>query len=334
MLRKTGAFLLSGVSALAISVALAHTAQAADIPPKAYYKAPPPVPVNPWTFWIEGGAQGVAGGDSSITGLTPAFTPGKRTWGWSGAAAIDYRIDPFWHVSFCFRYGQNRSRTTNSNQVGFAGFSTTPFSGGVSGPNSATRTESNWVADFMVGRELGLGTGTSLVKFGLRVAQITGTTDGAGQLARTSPVAIYNFFYNQTSKWTGYGPRLAIEGNAPISGPWSLDYMGGVAGLFGSQSVTEPSSLTLGGTAVSCLVGCPVTFFSPSTNYASSSNNAVFNADAMLGLAYAVTPNSKVALNYRVDYYANAMRTLNSAGAASNTNRTYHGPNLRWTVNF
>jgi hypothetical protein len=303
--------LLCSVSALAIVAVLPVIAQAADIPTKAAYKAAPLPAVSPWTFWIEGGAQAVSGADSAIAGLTPAFTPAKKTWGWDGAAAIDYRIDAMWHVGVDFRYGANKNRTTDSRQSTASTFTAGTIA------NSATRKESNWVADFMVGRDLGLGAGTSQLKFGLRVAQIKGTTDGVGVASGTQA-----FAYSQTNKWTGYGPRVALEGNAPISGPWSLDYMGGVAALFGSQSVSQTGTCISGGAA-----GCPV-------NATSSSNNAVFNADAMLGLAYAVTPHSKLALNYRVDYYANAMREFSSVGAASNASRTYHGPNLRWTVNF
>jgi hypothetical protein len=54
----------------------------------------------------------------------------------------------------------------------------------------------------------------------------------------------------------------------------------------------------------------------------------------MLGIAYAVAPKNKISLNYRVDYYGNVLSVLNAAGAVSNASRTYHGPNLRWTVNF
>ncbi len=102
-----------------------------------------------------------------------------------------------------------------------------------------------------------------------------------------------------------------LRGNSPLSGgPWSIDYMVGVAGLFGSESATQTASV-----AGACISGCP-------TAATSSSNNVVFNADAMLGLAYAVTPSSKLALNYRADYYSNAMRTLSSTGVGSNTSRT------------
>ncbi len=327
------AVLLCGVSALAITAALPITAQAADLVPKAHYQAPPPPqPVSPWTVWLEGGAQGVSGGDSSIPGLTPAFTPGKKTWGWSAAGGVDYRLDPFWHVSADFRYGQNKSRTTNSIQHGSvcisaAAVASTCSSTGVAGPNSATRKESNWVADFMVGRDVGLGGGPSQVKFGLRVAQIRGTTNGAGLLITITPTTVSaKFAYNQTSKWLGFGPRLAIEGSAPIAGAWSLDYMGGVAVLFGHQSVSQTVGITTS-SGLPCVVGCPV----PATFIG---DNTVFNADGMLGIAYAFTPYSKLGLNYRVDYYNDALSVLSSTGGVSNASRLYHGPNLRWTVNF
>jgi hypothetical protein len=324
----TKASLLSGVSVVALIAIQPVIAQAADLPRKAPNLKAIAVPaVSPWTFWVEGGLQGVAGGNPSVPSLTPGFAPAKKTWGWGLAAAVDYRIDPSWHVSAAVRYGANKKRTTSSTQqatvtTGFV------FTGG----NSASRDESNWVVDFMVGRELGLGTGTSQVKGGLRVAKIKGTTDGAGLL--TSAISGYHIrqTYNQTSKFTGFGPRVAIEGNTPLSGPWSLDYMAGVAVLFGKQSIDQTGSnpqLTPTGAffANNCAVGCAATF-------SNSASRAVFNTDGMLGIAYAITPNAKLALNYRFDYYASAMRTVDSTGGFSNTYRLYHGPNLRLTWNY
>lgn len=331
------ASLLAGVSVLAITVANPAAVVAADLParPAMITKAPVLAPVSPWTFWVEGGLQHVGGGDPSIAGLTPDFAPAKKAWGWSGAAALDYRINPFWHVSAGFRYGAHKSRTTNSIQNGlglYSGSATSPTTTPATGLNSATRKESNWVADFMVGRELGLGAGSSQFKVGLRVAHIKGTTDGAGQLvtAGTTPTVV-NYSYSQTSKFTGWGPRAALEGNMPLTGPWSIDYMVGAAALFGNRTIDQTATVngipSPGFTFLGCVSGCPGTF-------SNSSNGTVFNTDAMLGIAYAITPSAKLGLNYRVDYYANAMRTVDSAGNFSNTNRTYHGPNLRLTVNF
>ena len=338
LMRCSKATLLAGVSAIAIAIAQPISAQAGDLPRKApVYKAPSAlVPVNRWTFWIEGGPQAVAGGDPSIAGLTPAFVPAKRTWGWDVAGAVDYRIDATWHVSADFRYRVNKSRTTTSTQGALTSFSpfpgfplTIPYVGG----NSANRKELNWVADFMVGRDLGIGSGTSQLKAGLRVARISGTTNGAAILSSTAGYQIRES-YQQTSKFTGFGPRLAVEGDVPLYDRWSLDYMAGAAVLFGKRDINQTGTsaeFSAAGAPVAfayvCLSGCVATL-------STSSNKAIFNTDAMLGLAYAITPNAKISLNYHIDYYADAMRTVDSAGNVSDADRLYHGASLRLTLNY
>lgn len=326
-MRLSRAIGLSGVSALAIIAAQPVIAQAADLPVKAPVLPAVQPPVNPWTVWAEGGLQGIAGGDPGIAGLTPPFAPAKKTWGWDVAGAIDYRFNGVWHASADFRYGENKKRTSTGIQQGT---STTAFI--FVGGSTATRKESNWVADFMIGRDFGLGTGDTQLKAGVRVARIEGTTDGSGLLVSATSAYFLTQKYSQTSKFTGVGPRVALEGNQPLVGPWSLDYEGGIAVLFGKHSVSQTGSgvqLTPGGAffANNCATGCPA-------STSSSSNKPVFNADAMLGIAYAFTPYARLSLNYHVDYYANAMRTVNSAGAFSDTYRLYHGPNLRLTLKF
>ena len=323
LVRKS--ILLAGVSALAI-LAVRPAAQAADLAPEPIYKAPPTFQ-DRWSFWVEGGTQAVTGGDPSIPALTPGFTPRKKTWGLGFAGAVDYRIDSVWHVSAAYRAGVNKSRTTSSSQQATV---TSPYV--FNGNNTATRKESNWAADFMVGREFGLGSGVAQVKAGVRVAHIKGTTDGGGDLLAPSAYIVRET-YNQTNKFTGVGPRVAIEGSHPLYGAWSVEYMAGVAALFGKSSIDQTGSspqLFPGGGALfadNCAIGCPA-------NFSDSSNRTVLNADAMLGLAYAIAPNTKLSVNYRIDYYNGAVRTVNTAGAFSNTDRIYHGPNLRLGVQF
>lgn len=318
---------LGGVSVAAILVAQPATVLAGDLAEKAMAQATVATPVSPWTVWVEGGFQGIAGSNSYVAGLTPPFAPQKRIWGWNVAAAIDYRFNAVWHASAAFRYGANGKRSSNSIQQGTS-TTTYTFVGG----NSASRDESNWVADFMIGRDFGLGTGDAQLKAGVRVAQIKGTTDGSGLLTSATFGYLLAQDYRQTSRFTGVGPRVAIEGNLPLAGPWSLDYMGGIAVLFGrhalDQTGTSPQLFPGGAMfADNCLIGCPAIV-------SSSSNAPVFNVDAMLGISYAITPYARISLNYRVDYYANAMRTANSGGGYSDTYRLYHSPNLRLTMNF
>jgi hypothetical protein len=226
--------LLASASVLAIAISVPQ-AIAADMPVKAppmHTYAPAPV-VNPWTWWVEGGAQGLVG-DPYVPGFTPPFDAEPKSWGWSAAIGFDYRFNAAWHLSAAFRYGSNKTKTSTSTQNGLFGPGvpiTTVTTGTVvgTGPNSASRKEYNWTADFAVGRDIGIGIGTSQVKVGVRVAQIRGKTDGSASWS------VPSFFggttssssYHQTNKFTGAGPRIAIEGNAPISGPWSLDYMAG-----------------------------------------------------------------------------------------------------------
>ncbi len=318
---------LSGVSVAAILVAQPVTVLAGDLAEKARAQATVAPPVSPWTVWVEGGLQGIAGDDPYVAGLTPPFAPKKQTWGWNAAAAIDYRFAGVWHASAAFRYGANGKRTSNSIQQGT---STTTFV--FVGGNAADRRESNWVADFMIGRDFGLGTGDAQLKAGVRVAQIRGATDGAGTLISATSAYLLVQDYRQTNRFTGVGPRIALEGNLPLGGPWSLDYMGGIAVLFGRHSLDQTGTspqLTPGGAlfADNCLIGCPLVV-------SSSSDSPVFNADAMLGISYAFTPYARISLNYRVDYYSNAVRTVNSGGGFEDTYRLYHSPNLRLTFNF
>ena len=337
------ALLMSSVSLVALSVC-GSAVLAADLPAKSpMFTKAAALAANPWTWWVEGGLQGVAGPDTYIAGFTPPFATPAKKWGWSGAVAVDYRVDAYWHVSAAFRYGQNKTRSSNSNPLAL--ISTAVATPTAVGTNSADRKETNWVADFMVGRDIGLGLGNSQIKAGLRVAQIRGKTEGSARwdtLATTSGsptidggggggavVASHvTANYQQTNRFLGIGPRVALEGNAPIAGPWSIDYMGGVAALYAHRTVDQTVTTSLTGPFPPvCLAGCPVAV-------SSSSDGFVFNPDAMIGLSYAFTRNTRLSLNYRVDAYFNALRVVDSANNTTNVNRIYHGPNLRLTVNY
>ena len=243
-------------------------------------------------------------------------------------------------MSADFRYGQNKKR--GSNSFPDAVFAITGNTLSVPGTNSASRDEYNWAADFMVGRDIGLGGGPAQFKFGVRVAEIRSKTTGTAgwNVPNTTSATCINFLptdfskcplrersYVQTNRFLGAGPRLAIEGSAPIGGAWFVDYMGGIAGLYGKHSIVQTVTNIgeIGG--VHCLAGCPV-------NFASSSDGFVFNADGMLGLGYAFTPTAKLSLNYRVDAYFDALRVVNATNGVSNVNRIYHGPNMRLTFQY
>ena len=336
--------LLSSVSAVALLVANPALVSAADIGrPQILTKAPAPVH-DSWTWWVEGGAARLEG-DPGVAGLTNFDVDAKR-WGWEGAIGLDYRSSiTGWIFSGQFRYGRNGSASAGSNPSAvFLGgnFGTTPIS--VTGTNSASRKEQHWVADFMVGRDLGLGSGMSVAKFGVRVAELRGRTNGSAQWNQfgtptnciPTPASIVAYCaserrdYVQENKFIGIGPRAELNGQVPLLERWSLVYGVGVAGLFGQRKADQTATISqIAPTAIptpSCVSGCP------NLNVSSSNNGFVFNTDAMLGIAFAIGPNAQLMINYRFDGYWNALRGFDSNGNVTNLDRFYHGPMVRLTV--
>jgi hypothetical protein len=335
--KKVRTRLLVGVSMFALTVAVPKIASAADLP----VKAPPPVPAlsaGVLTMYLEGGPMFTGGG--SVNYYDPANIPleGERSikpnMGWTGAGGIDYQFAASpWHASFDFRYGA-ASKSQNSfvpgHGIGFIG-----ESGFATGASHASHSESHWVADFMIGRDVGLGVpGSSQVKLGVRVADLSATTTVYGGVTGYvfgSPTG-HSFAaasgWTQTSTFLGVGPRLAIDGSAMMQGPWSIDYEGGVAMLYGDRKLSVDNGLYFNCNVFSS--GCNAGTFSSS----SSSHGWVPNVDASAALAYAITPHFKVAGGYQFDYYWNALRTYNSSGNIVNIDRDYSGPFLRVTGKF
>jgi opacity protein-like surface antigen len=349
--------LLVSVSSLALIVAGPNVATAEDLPARpAIVIKPTPGLKNEWTWWLEGGAAHLNGGDSSIAGLNnPPLSVASKPWGWEAAAGFDYRLDNTWHLSGQFRYGQNKTASKANNPLAIFNIVTTAPTPiytptAVRGNNSAQRKESHWLADFMVGRELGLGQGLpSVARFGVRVAEIRGKTNGsaqwnnvalAGRFATTCTIAptpgvcgTHKRDYTQQNSFFGAGPRIELDGSIPLAPRWSIDYMGGLAGLYGRRTAiqTVNVSQTVGSAppnlvAPTCVAGCPV-------NAGVTDNAWIANADAMVGLSYALTSNVKASLSYRFDGYWNALKAFNSNGQETNLNRFYQGAMLRLTMN-
>jgi len=284
--------LLASVSVIALSVASPEV-RAADV------KA-----AQQWTWYLEGGAF--------WTGGQPAlgFSELRPKAGLGVAGGVDYRFGGTpWHVSAQVRYGRNSKNTAVSGAGTFYG-----YSGGIAG--NATHKESHLVADFAVGRDIGIGVGTAQAKLGVRVADLHAKTNFTGSAFSYSGSA-YAVVADFRSRFFGVGPRGSIEGSAPLGGAWALDYMAGVAALYGNRSVDV--SLTAGGITGSA------TF---------SDYGTVFNADAMAGLSYRFSQSMKLTAGYRFDGYWNALKTFDTNFNLVNVDRFYHGPFVRATVQF
>jgi len=316
--------LLLGASWLALA-ALSPAARAADI---ADTSVPLAASLPQMTIFIEGGV-GWSGGDRLYpnTPLPDFFSPFAKVGG-EVAAGLDYRVNDTWHVSAAFRYGWNNRNLDHGTftNVTFA----RPPGDGTAGPNgSIDQTgaragtvnvrESHFVADFAVGRDVGIGAGPAQVKLGLRYADLSAKISGPGVAYTSSALGSLTSTDNAylKSRFQGLGPRVAVEGSMPISGQWGVDYGAGAAYLF---ALKRDRTFAL-------YSGDQIT---------QSDKKGVFNLDASLALTYNFTPATKLALGYRADAYFNALPGIDftKVGGETNATRVYHGAFLRLTNSF
>lgn len=325
--------LLTGASALALSVS-GYTGEAL-----AQFQVPTgPTPPSPWTVWVEGGTFKTGGGGMSVPslpGLTaPFMTVGPRG-GAEGAFGFDYNWTGPWHFVFDFLYGKSKTATNSSSSQShfsntFPSFGKTfHSSGNSSNSQTAWEREHHFVADFMIGRDFGLGNTTAQFQVGIRIADLSATvnvsqafnsnffsTNGRGGSSQSTSEAATGTW---KSRFFGVGPRLAVLGGIPIWGAWSVDYQAGIAGLVGNRTLDYNVVVIPGA--------------SSSGDF--SKNAVIFNADTWGALSYAVTPHVKVSGGIRADYYANVLTTYNAtSGAATTVDRLFWGPFLRLTGKF
>jgi hypothetical protein len=316
---------------------LRFTAYAGGAPVAASALYVPAPTRDQWTIWGEGGVTRTSGGAINFggpSGTTNLGTPGR---GDEGALGFDARLGGTpWHVSADVRYGQGstssgafRRNATLAIPSGTPGVPTGVGSRlvGVTAVGSAHDMEQHALADFSVGRDIGLGLGQSQIKAGLRIAEIFSKTNGSANFAVPNFYSVPGGVFlgaqgagvnvQQQSRFTGGGPRAALEGSIPIGGGFAIDYLGGVAVLFGARSFDLTTS-ALG----------PTFGFA---NMGVSDNTSVFNLEGQAGLSYWFSSAMKLTASYRFDGYWGALKTLNSAGNITNADRFYSGPMLRLT---
>jgi Legionella pneumophila major outer membrane protein precursor len=319
--------LLAGASVVALAAA-APSAEAADLnkpmPMKA--RAPVPVPKETWTWWIEGGAFHTDGGS---LGLAPGLKP---DWGGEGAIGFDWQPFAPMHVVGQFRYGAASKSALANPQTFISG----PTTISLSNANQNLR-EDHWLIDFGIGRDFGLGNSNATWTLGVRVADLRATLNLNAHTSETvtgSPAGAGVVAAQQRSTFVGAGPRFGVQGDVPLGGQWSIDWLAGAAVLFGERNtvVNFTNVFTPG-------VGATVT-----TPFAvnSSDSPAVFNVDAQAGLSYWFNPNLKFTVSYRYDEYFKALKTIQvttitTAGpqfTSSTIDRSYSGPMVRLTWKY
>jgi hypothetical protein len=313
--------LYAGVSSLALTIASPEV-RAADLsafPPAMIVQAPPAFSKDSLSVWAEGGAFWTGGGPISFEPF-----PFRPHFGPEVAAGFDYQwaTSP-WHVSAQFRYGAANAGSKTRT------FSSPAFPSGFYRTNvAASEREHHWLADFAIGRDFGIGLGQAQVKAGIRIAEIKSTLDANAVGGTYAPggAAISRFAAagHGTSKFFGVGPRVGIDGSVPLGGPWTFDYLAGVAVLFGHRTLDASGSGNLG-----------VFGINGGGAFSSSDNAAVFNADFQAGLSYWFTPNFKLTASYRFDGYWDALKNVSGVTGTVpnvvNINRFFDGPMVRLT---
>jgi hypothetical protein len=340
-------------------------AYAADLP--VAFKAPPPVEQGQFRVWGEGGAIWTGGDPNSrffmpetadqaldFTGRTLATSSFdlKPKLGWEGAGGFDYRFagSP-WHVSGQFRYGEGNAQgsfaqVTTAGSAALAGApNLTSFELGQS--INATGTETHWLADFAIGRDvLGGGRDAMQLKAGLRISEFTANLNSI-EVDTVSegitPPVIFNGVpisaatittstnFSQHSRFLGAGPRIGIEGSVPFAGGWAFDYVGDGAALFGTQTFSQ---LTTANQVMNPPVVGAISASSSNTDQRSST---VFNADMQVGVSYWVSQNVKLSASYRLDAYFNVLTGLsaiNDPTKLQTMDRYIHGPHVGVSATF
>jgi len=291
------------------------------------------------TLWVEGALFWTGGGNFSVpspVGLAfpgISFKPGSGT---EGAAGFDYRWSGPWHVVADVRYGQTKTVAAGVSSFNAVPFQPSPFVTALLTTTTAangTEKESHLVADFMVGRDLGVGSNAPQVQFGIRIADLHASaqvnefgkqTFYSSHVFPPSITTAHAASGTWNSRFFGAGPRLALTGSVPIIGFWSLDYLGGVALLIGDRS--SSFSVMTNGVGGLGLVGVST----GSTN----TLTAVANADVWAALSYTFTPTVKVSGGIRADYYVDPLVSYNFVGTLQNIDRLFWGPFVRLTGRF
>ena len=136
--------------------------------------------------------------------------------------------------------------------------------------------------------------------------------------ARVSEPLIVNGFTPAIDdrRYAGAGPRVGLQGNAPVNSSWNLEWQVGASMLFNNGA--------LAGSATA----------SPVTQYSASQTGSVVNVDGLLGLTHWFDAASKLTLGYRADAYLKNSQQLNLGGVPppQSADRIDHGPLVRFTI--
>ena len=200
-----------------------------------------------------------------------------------------------WHLSIQTPYGFNSGGSQGSYY-----FQTTP------GTAFSAYNGTRGFTDLSIAQPLGfvreLGIGKVEATFGARVAEPLITNGFTPAL--------------ESRRYLGVGPRLGLQGNAPVSSSWAVEWQVGASMLFGSGN-SDGSNAT-----------------NPLAPYSGSQSGSVVNVDGLLGLSHWFDAASKLTLGYRADAHLKDSTNLGLGGTppVQSPDRIDHGPMVRFTI--
>jgi hypothetical protein len=200
-----------------------------------------------------------------------------------------------WHLSVQTPYGFSSGGSQGSYY-----FQTTP------GTAFSAYNGTRGFTDLSIAQPLGfvreLGIGKVEATFGARVAEPLVTNGFTPSL--------------ESRRYLGVGPRVGLQGNAPVNSSWTVEWQVGASMLFGN-STTDGSDAT-----------------NPLAPYSGSQTGSVVNVDGLLGLSHWFDAASKLTLGYRADAHLKDSTSLGLGGTppAQNPDRIDHGPMVRFTI--
>jgi hypothetical protein len=173
-------------------------------------------------------------------------------------------------------------------------------------------TQDLMLADFEVGRELGVGT---RVHAGLRFAHFDARRNGDGYAYSSySFYGSYSASFADKSTFTGIGPRVGIDQRMGLTDTLSLDLSAAAAALYGKRKGEIDADSDFYGSYSGSI----------------SENKWLFNGEASAGVTYS-KGNTSITTGYRVDYLQDI-----SVHYLSGSEGDYfsHGPFLKATFKF
>lgn len=299
------------------------------------------------TFWIELDGQ-YSFREESASYFAPPFVStspfdGNSHFGledgpgteWEKGGSITLRPSRAdWFLKIAARYGKSSrvgtrdSHPTAANLTKYSGNHYTAYQN-----FSAHSSASHVVADFQVGRDVGIGRfgsdGNSVLSGGIRIAQFRSRSHIAikSQPTNTNAYNPYNKFYaslDAARKFNGIGPSLSWNASATLIGDRSeasiaFDWGVNAAILFGRQKSDVSHQTTKN----------HFNYFHATQAYQTDSNSqrsksvVVPNLGAFAGLSWRY-PAAKLAFGYRADFFFGAMDTGIDVRKSSMVG--FHGP--------